>query len=101
MTAKRSAKPGTKARGDGQQKSVLKQIDELNRMSMDQLRKGNYRDTHTMDSEGILGQGILGQPIFANSWGPPNRSLISSGLIHRSYVGARLGHARRRSGSAP
>ena len=37
MTKKQAA--GAKARGNGQQNSVLKQIDELNRMSMDQLRK--------------------------------------------------------------
>ncbi|HJN09533.1 MAG TPA: hypothetical protein QF564_12645 [Pirellulaceae bacterium] len=37
MTKKQPAR--SKARGNGQQKSVLKQIDELNRMSMDQLRK--------------------------------------------------------------
>lgn len=39
MTAKQSARAPGKTRGNAQRKSVLKQIDELNRMSMDQLRK--------------------------------------------------------------
>ena len=47
MTARRPA--AAKPRGDSQQKSVLKQIDELNRMSMDQLRK-RWRDLFGTDS---------------------------------------------------
>ena len=57
MKPKPSAKAGTKARGDGQQKSVLKQIDELNRMSMEQLRE-KWEDLFGTDP-GRLGRNYL------------------------------------------
>lgn len=55
MTARRPAVP--KPRGESQQKSVLKQIDALNRMSMDQLRK-RWKDMFGTDS-GRMGRSYL------------------------------------------
>ena len=57
MTVKRSAKADRKTRGDAQHNSVLKQIDELNRMSMDQLRK-RWKDLLGTDP-GRLGRNYL------------------------------------------
>ena len=57
MKRDQSAMAGTKPRDDAQQNSVLKQIDELNRMSMDQLRK-RWRDLLGTDP-GRLGRHYL------------------------------------------
>ncbi len=57
MVAKRDATAGTNGRADAKHKSVLRQIDELNRMSMNQLRR-RWGDLFGTDP-GHLGRNYL------------------------------------------
>lgn len=57
MAEKRPAIAGRKSGGDAHQKSVLKQIDDLNRMKMDQLRK-RWKDLLGTDP-GRMGRSYL------------------------------------------
>ena len=70
MKRNQPAKAGTKPRDGAQQKSVLKQIDELNRMSMEQLRK-RWVDLFGADP-GRFGRNYLIRRLGLVSPGPPS-----------------------------
>ena len=77
MAEKNPAPPGTKPHSDAQQKSVLRQIDALNRMPMDQLRK-RWKDLLGTDP------GRMGRNYLVRRLAYRIQELVYGGLSHKA-----------------